>query len=39
MILSQLILFAGWLVAALLGGVALVFAWERLRARHPRGPL
>jgi len=32
--LSQFIFFAAWLVAALVGGLLLVFVWERLRAKH-----
>jgi hypothetical protein len=27
--ISQLVFFAGWLVAALVGGAALVYAWMR----------
>lgn len=34
--LSQLLFFAVWLAAALIGGVALLFVWERLRARYER---
>jgi len=32
--IEQLIVFVGWLVLALLGGVAIVFVWERLRLRY-----
>jgi hypothetical protein len=27
--ISQLVFFAGWLVAALMGGVGLVYVWTR----------
>ena len=30
---GQLIFFACWLALAMLGAVAIVFAWERLRSR------
>jgi len=33
---SQLMFFAGWLAAALLGGALVVLAWERLRAKRRR---
>jgi len=32
--LSQLIFFAGWVVAALIGGAALLLVWEKLRVKH-----
>jgi hypothetical protein len=32
--LSQMIFFAVWLAVALLGGVLLVFVWQRLLARN-----
>jgi len=33
---SELVFFAGWLVAALIGGALLVLVWERLRAKYDR---
>jgi hypothetical protein len=34
---EQLIVFAVWLVLALLGGALIVFVWERLRSRYSAG--
>jgi hypothetical protein len=31
---SQLIFFAGWLAAAMLGGVLVVFVWQRILSRR-----
>jgi hypothetical protein len=31
--ISQLVFFAGWLVAALIGGAALVYVWTRWTGR------